>query len=210
VSVGSGTGSWSRCCANVVGHWPGGGGTEHLSDVNGTVAGLVGLRVMERPNTMPHTSTGAGSLQVPWRRAAIVGVKAVHSAIFLLNSAAILHVFVAGVWNRPSRWTSTALIVAFTEVAVFLANRGRCPLTDLVEHLGAERGRVSDIFLPQWFADRIPQLCGPTLLVGVLGLLWHRRHVAWPHTPGHGLPAERRMWAALRMASRRAETGAPG
>ena len=111
---------------------------------------------------------------MPEHGRAIVVIKLVHSAIFLLNSAAILHIFVAGVRDRPSRWTPAALVLAFTEVAVFLANRGRCPLTDLVERLGGESGRVSDIFLPRWFADRIPQLCGPLLLIGVLTLLWHR------------------------------------
>jgi len=109
-----------------------------------------------------------------WRRVAIVGIKLIHSLIFLLNSAAIMHICVIGVRNRPSRWTRGALTIALTEVAVFLVNRQRCPLTDLVEWLGAEDGRVSDIFLPRWFADRIPVLCGPPLIVGVLALLWHR------------------------------------
>jgi hypothetical protein len=112
--------------------------------------------------------------QTSWRHMAIVAIKLVHSLIFLLNSAAIMHIFVAGLRGRPSGWTRAALAVALTEVAVFVANRRRCPLTDLVEHLGAENGRVSDIFLPRWFADRIPQLCGPPLLIGVLALAWHR------------------------------------
>jgi hypothetical protein len=124
-------------------------------------------------------------LPAPWRSAAIVGIKLAHSAIFLLNSAAILHVFMAGVRNRPTRWTGAALAVAFTEVAVFVANGGRCPLTDLVKDLGAESGRVSDIFLPRWFADRIPMLCGPLLLIGVLALLWDRCPAARHHQPWH-------------------------
>ena len=113
-------------------------------------------------------------MQTRWRSTAIVGVKLLHSGMFLLNSVAILHTFVAGVIGRPSRWTGAALVVAFAEVVVFLANRGRCPLTDLVEYLGAEDGRVSDIFLPRWFADRIPQLCAPLLFMGVLGLAYRR------------------------------------
>jgi hypothetical protein len=111
---------------------------------------------------------------MPKHGRAIVVIKLVHSAIFLLNSAAILYIFVAGVRDRPSRWTPAALVVACTEVAVFVANRGRCPLTDLVEGLGGASGRVSGIFLPRWFADHIPQLCGPLLLIGMLTLLWHR------------------------------------
>ncbi len=89
----------------------------------------------------------------------------------------IMHIFWAGTRNRPSRWTGLALAAALGESAVFVVNRGRCPLTTLVEYLGAESGRVSDIFLPRWFADRIPQLCTPPLVIGVLGLLrnrWHR------------------------------------
>lgn len=125
-----------------------------------------------------------GLLRAPWRHAAIVTIKLVHSLIFLMNSAAILHVFVAGILNRPSRWTRPALAVALTEVAVFVVNRRRCPLTDLVENLGAEHGRVSDIFLPRWLADRIPQLCGPPLLVGVLALAWHRWGAARVTRPG--------------------------
>jgi hypothetical protein len=108
------------------------------------------------------------------RRVAIVGVKVVHSAIFLVNVASILHVFRAGVWGRPSRWTGPALTAALGECLVFVANRGRCPLTDIVERLGADSGRVSDIFLPRWFADRIPQIFGPLLAVGIFGLAVRR------------------------------------
>jgi hypothetical protein len=104
----------------------------------------------------------------------IWAIKLLHSAIFVMNSASIVHIFWAGVRNRPSRWTQFALIAALGESAVFVVNRGQCPLTNLVEHLGAENGRVSDIFLPPWFADRIPQLCAPPLIFGVLALLFNR------------------------------------
>jgi hypothetical protein len=117
-------------------------------------------------------------------RCALVALTFLHSAIFLLNSAAILHIFVAGLRARPSRWTGPALTAALAESAVFVANRGRCPLTDVAEHLGAESGRVSDIFLPRWCADRIPLLCMPPLLIGMLALAFHawrrpaRRHAS--------------------------------
>lgn len=91
-----------------------------------------------------------------WWHSAITIIKVIHSAIFLANSISIVHIFWAGVRNRPSRWTGLALAAALGESAVFVVNRGRCPLTTLVEYLGAESGRVSDIFLPRWFADRIP------------------------------------------------------
>jgi len=114
---------------------------------------------------------------------AIVVLKLVHSAIFLVNSASVLHIFWVGVSDRRSRWTGLALTAALTESLVFVANRGRCPLTAMVEQLGAESGRVSDIFLPRWFADRIPVIFGPvgrqnltraqiSVADGVLELLW--------------------------------------
>lgn len=39
-----------------------------------------------------------------------------------------------------------------------VTTRWRCPLTDLAEALGADDGRVSDIFLLRWFADSIADL----------------------------------------------------
>src|ERR1700736_3864308 len=112
--------------------------------------------------------------RLDWRDVAIVAIKAVHSGIFLLNATSVLHIFWVGVLNRRSRWTRVALVAALTESIVFVANRGCCPLTQLVEALGAESGRVSDIFLPRWLADRIPQLFGPPLAIGLLALAYHR------------------------------------
>src|SRR3984893_18393662 len=114
------------------------------------------------------------ALRLDWRDVAILAIKAIHSGIFLLNATSVLHIFWVGVLNRQSRWTRVALVAAVGESIVFVVNRGRCPLTQLVEAMGAESGRVSDIFLPRWLADRIPQLFGPPLVIGLLGLAYHR------------------------------------
>ena len=62
-----------------------------------------------------------------------------------------------------SRWTRRDLVNAgfagalvAAESVVFLANRGKCPLTPLAEQYGAQRGGVSDIFLPDAVARTIP------------------------------------------------------
>ncbi len=102
---------------------------------------------------------------------AIVGIKVIHSAIFLVNAVSVLHIFWVGVSGRRSRWTGLSLLAATGESVVFVANHGRCPLTGLVEDLGADSGRVSDIFLPRWFADRVPHLFGPLLVIGLVALL---------------------------------------
>ena len=122
----------------------------------------------------PSTALLHGDLPEIGQDRAVLVVKVVHTAWFALVSASIIHIFVAGLRNRPSRWTGPALVAAFLEVAVFVANAGQCPLTRLAESLGAPNGRVSDIFLPRWFADHIPQIYTPPLLIGVIALVVHR------------------------------------
>jgi hypothetical protein len=99
-------------------------------------------------------------------------VKFVHSVIFLSVAASILHIFYAGIADRSSRWTKIALGLAVGESVVFVANSWNCPLRKLAEDLGAESGQVTDIFLPRWFADRIPWIFTPPLVTGILALLW--------------------------------------
>jgi MFS superfamily sulfate permease-like transporter len=110
---------------------------------------------------------------VGWRRLAVVAIKLLHTAAFAVISTSILYVFARGVCGRPTRWTRPAVAIVLAEMVVFAGNRWRCPLTGLAESLGAESGRVTDIFLPRWFADRIPELYTPPFIVGLLGLLWH-------------------------------------
>ena len=57
------------------------------------------------------------------------------------------------------------------ESLVFTIDRFQCPLRAVAEELGAESGQVTDIFLPRWFADRIPYIFTPPLVIGLLGLL---------------------------------------
>jgi hypothetical protein len=143
--------------------------------------------------------------RLDWREVAIVAIKAVHSVIFVLNATSVVHIFWVGVLNHRSRWTRLALIAALGESIVFVVNRGRCPLTQLVETMGADSGRVSDIFLPRWFADRIPQVFGPPLAIGLLMLAYHHgfglrtRYGSWLCTCyGSGEPAAPRRQSLLR------------
>jgi hypothetical protein len=125
--------------------------------------------------TSPNGALARARSARPWRRWAATGVKAVHTAIFGLIGACVGYTFVCGLANRPTRWTGPAILVVLAEATVFVGNGWRCPLTGLAEELGAESGRVTDILLPRWFADRIPQFFTPPFVVGLLALLWHRR-----------------------------------
>ena len=100
--------------------------------------------------------------------ARLTAVRAVHSAIFLVELASILWLLVTGIAGRRDRSVGVAAILVAAETAVFLANAGVCPLTPLAEQYGAEDGRVSDIFLPDRLARTIPIWSSVLVAAGVL------------------------------------------
>ena len=127
---------------------------------------------------------------------AIAALKAVHTAIFAGELAAILWLVVSGLVGRRDRTVGIAAVAVAAEAAVFLANGGVCPITPLTERMGAVRGSVSDIFLPDAVARTTP--VWSTALLAVAGLL-HLRQLArsrgerqhWPtstQTQSEGVP----------------------
>ena len=105
----------------------------------------------------------------------LTAVRAVHSAIFLAELAAILWLVITGIVGRRDRTVAVAGVLVAAEAAVFVANDGVCPLTPLAERMGAGRGSVSDIFLPDLIARTIPVWSSALVAVGV-GL--HLRNLA--------------------------------
>ena len=88
--------------------------------------------------------------------AGLVAIKTVHSLIFAVLAACIGWLVLTGLVGRRDRTVGVATGLVAIEVAVFLANDHVCPLTPLAERLGAERGSVSDIFLPGPVARTLP------------------------------------------------------
>jgi hypothetical protein len=109
------------------------------------------------------------------RNARLTAVRALHSAVFLVELAAILWLVVTGIVGRRDRTVAVAGCLVAVEAAVFVANSGVCPLTPLAERLGARRGSVSDIFLPDAMARTIP--IWSSALVA-FGIALHLRHLA--------------------------------
>src|SRR4051794_27904783 len=93
------------------------------------------------------------------RRLALTMVKGGHTLIFVVLGGCVMETVRAGVTGRQSRLTKPAIVATFGEGVILAANGNRCPLTGLAENLGADDGRVSDIFLPNWFARHIPSIC---------------------------------------------------
>lgn len=70
-------------------------------------------------------------------------------------SACLLYVLYAAI-ARAYNWVLLAAICAILfEGLALLLNHGRCPLTTFAEKLGAEKGSVTDIFLPHWIARNV-------------------------------------------------------
>lgn len=88
--------------------------------------------------------------------ALLVLIRGTHSAIFLVELAAIAWLVLTGIVGRRDRSTAVAAVLVAGEATVFLINDGVCPLTPLAERHGARRGGVSDIFLPDPVARTIP------------------------------------------------------
>ena len=95
-------------------------------------------------------------------------IKFIHTLIFLFFAGCI------GWCTRPSPAGSPPLTrIAFSlvvlEAAIFVGNGWRCPLTRYAERLGAKNGSVADIFLPIWFAQRLPVIS--SLIFGLATLI---------------------------------------
>lgn len=101
-------------------------------------------------------------------------VKAFHTVVWFVVEACMIYVLVAGLRGRSDRRVAIAGGVVLAESAVFLGNGARCPLTGVAERMGAERGGVTDIFLPRWFARALPVLHVP-LVGAAVWLHWRNR-----------------------------------
>lgn len=131
------------------------------------------MKLLERTARRPLWS---GALTAPLARhipesarpAALVAIKAFHSAAFFSIAGLILLFTWDGFRGNPGRRATIAGIVAITESAIYGSNNLVCPLTPLAEDLGAAKGSVTDIYLPDWLSRRVPLFGGGTLLVGLL------------------------------------------
>jgi polyketide cyclase/dehydrase/lipid transport protein len=107
-------------------------------------------------------------------QAALRAVKAIHTLAWLSIEASMAYVLYAGFARRSDRRVGIAAAVVATESLIFAGNGFRCPLTQVAERLGAERGSVTDIYLPRWFAHNLPAIHIP--LIGLAGYL-HARNL---------------------------------
>lgn len=97
-------------------------------------------------------------------------VKLFHTFIFFILSVCILFLLYCAMFSRRTKWTAVALILVVIEGIVIVVNDWRCPLADLAERIGGEDGSVTSIFLPDWLAGRVFQICTPLASIAILVL----------------------------------------
>lgn len=78
---------------------------------------------------------------------------------------------VAALAGHMRRALVLTLLVLF-ECGVLVANKWRCPLTDVASRYTDDRADNFDIYLPRWLARYNKQIFGALFAAGVLVLLW--------------------------------------
>ncbi len=88
-------------------------------------------------------------------------IKSVHSVIFWWQVGCLAYLLYAGLTRTFSVIVLIAVVSIVLDGVLLLLNNGRCPFTTLAESQGAERGSVTDIFLPDCVARNIFRVSFP-------------------------------------------------
>lgn len=106
------------------------------------------------------------------RRVTLLAIKLVHTFAWFSIESCMLYVLWTGFRRRSDRGVAIAAGVVASETLIFAANGFRCPLTLVAERVGAERGSVTDLYLPDWFARNLPAIHVPLIMLA--GYLHYR------------------------------------
>jgi len=131
-----------------------------------------------QPDSTPRTLTTRPRPEV------VAAIKTVHTLAWASIESCVLYVLYAGFAGRTDKRVGIAGAVVVGETLVFAGSGFRCPLTEIAERYGAERGSVTDIYLPKWFAHNMPAIHTPLL---VLMAYLHARNLRRSRqTPNNG------------------------
>jgi hypothetical protein len=97
----------------------------------------------------------------------LVGIKLLHTAIWLFLVGCIVEIPIAGA-RRQFSWAAILTGLVLIECAVLAANHGRCPLTDLAAPYTREHEDNFDIYLPHWLARHNKTVFGTLFILGEL------------------------------------------
>lgn len=114
------------------------------------------------------TTPIAGRVPAAFRPQVLAAIRGIHTAIFVSVAAAVAVALFDGLRQRPARRTAVAGLAVIGESLAYVSNNQVCPLTPLAEELGAERGSVVDMYLPDWAARRIPVVAGTAAVLAAV------------------------------------------
>jgi hypothetical protein len=104
----------------------------------------------------------------PGTAVVLTGIKAVHTLARFSIESSVIYLLYAGLRRKSDRRAAVAGAIVAAESLIFAANGFRCPVTNLAVTLGAERGGVTDMFLPRWFARNLPAIHAPLFVVAIV------------------------------------------
>lgn len=105
---------------------------------------------------------------LPGAPALLAVIKTVHTLAWFSIESCTIYLLYAGFRKQSDGRAAIAGVVVGGESLIFAANGFRCPLTQLASRFGAERGGVTDIFLPKWLAHNLPAIHAPLLALAVV------------------------------------------
>jgi len=97
-------------------------------------------------------------------------IKFTHSVIFWWQALCLGYLLFAGITRTFNILVLIAIVSILINGLLLLLNNGRCPFTTLAEKQGAEKGSITDIFLPDCIARNIFRVSFP-FFIGELILL---------------------------------------
>ena len=103
-------------------------------------------------------------------RAALRIVKTVHTIAWAFFAGCILAIPIYA-WRGEFSTAALLITIVTVEVFIIVANRWRCPLTDVAARYTDDRRDNFDIYLPLWLARHNKQLFG-SIFLGDLVYTW--------------------------------------
>lgn len=82
-------------------------------------------------------------------------MKYVHTLVFFFQAACLFYILYAGISGTYNLFLLLAIGSILINGVVLMLNQWTCPLTTFAEKLGALKGSVTDIFLPDWIAPSV-------------------------------------------------------
>lgn len=99
--------------------------------------------------------------------AALRAVKIAHTVAWAFFAGCIVALPVVA-WQEKFSVAAVLIAVVLLEVLILLANRFRCPLTDVAARYTDDRRDNFDIYLPLWLARYNKQIFGALFVAGIL------------------------------------------